>query len=167
MSQSTSATIKGPNGPLDVVFAEATPTQRLACCEIIVASFALKSPASTFLRHEVGISQLPLSLNQGMRTWCLSLADDPNTVVALCKTVGRRLLIRDSDSIREEHGYCVSTVATHPQYRRRGLATFLIERVSEWLDGPAGVAMSMLYTSAGNVSVDDEMRRSNPSKLLF
>ncbi|RFU72433.1 hypothetical protein TARUN_9829 [Trichoderma arundinaceum] len=153
MSQSLSATIKGPSGPLNIVFGEVTPEQRLPCCEVVVAAFAPSLPASIFVEHEEYLSQHPLSLNQGTRFWCISLADDPGSVLAFCKTIRRRFLVRDSKSIREEDGYCISTVATHPHYRRLGLATLLIKHIAEWLDGPADAAASMLYTSVGDFYV--------------
>jgi GNAT superfamily N-acetyltransferase len=158
MAKSLSATIKGPSGPLNVVFAEATPEQSLPCGEVIVAAFAPSVPASFCAEQEEHLSQHPLSLNQGTRFWCISLADDPSSVLALCKTIRRRFLVRDNESMREEDGYSISTVATHPQYRRLGLATLLIKHVAEWLDGPADAAASMLYTSVGDVR--DSLKRT-------
>ncbi|KAK4062803.1 uncharacterized protein Triagg1_9673 [Trichoderma aggressivum f. europaeum] len=151
MAFSFSTTVQGPSGPLKIVFGEETPEQRLACCEVIVASYAPSFPASAIVELEEYLSQHPLTLNQGTRFWCISLDDDTGSVLALCKTIRRRFLVKDSESMREESGYCISTVATHPQYRRLGLATLLIQQVAKWLDGPADAAASMLYTSVGDV----------------
>lgn len=150
-SLSTTTTIKGPDGPLNVVLGEATPEQRFPWCEIVTAAFAPSFPASAFEAQEDYLAQHPLTLNQGTRFWCVSLADDPAVVVAVTKTVRRRLLVRDSESVREEDGYCVGYVGTHPEYRRLGLASLLIKHVAAWLDGPGGAAASMLYTSVGDV----------------
>ncbi|KAL7916855.1 hypothetical protein GGI35DRAFT_50127 [Trichoderma velutinum] len=153
MAYSLSTTVQGSSGPLKVVFREGTPEQLLACCEVIVASYAPSFPASACVEHEEYLSQHPLTINQGTRFWCVSLDDDTGSILALCKTIRRRFLVKDSESMREESGYCLSTVATHPQYRRLGLATLLIEQVAKWLDGPADAAASMLYTSVGDFYV--------------
>ncbi|UKZ72415.1 hypothetical protein TrVFT333_000044 [Trichoderma virens FT-333] len=165
MLHSLSATINGPSGPLNVVFGEGTPEQRLSCCEVIVAAFAPSFPASACVEHEEYLSRHPLSLNKGTRFWCISIADNPGTILALCKTIRRRFLVRDSESIHEEDGYCIGTVATHPHYRRLGLATLLIKHVAEWLDGPADAAASMLYTSVGDFYVGN--RADLPSTRLL
>lgn len=150
----TTTTIKGPSGPFNVVLGEATPEQRFPWCEIVTAAFAPSFPASAFEAHEEYLAQHPLTLNQGTRFWCVSLVDDPKVVLAVTKTVRRRFLVKDSESVREEDGYCIGYVGTHPDYRRLGLASLLIKHVAEWLDGPADAAASMLYTSVGDVRND-------------
>jgi hypothetical protein len=151
------ATIKGRNGPLNIVFAEATPDQRVPACEVATAAFAPKLPASVFVEHGDALSDTQLARGKGIRYWCISLADDPASVLTMCGTIRRPLLIRDSESTREEVGYCVFMVATHTQYRRLGLAKMLMNQVAEWLDGPGDVNVSMLYTSVGDVSVITEL----------
>ncbi|KAL7781084.1 hypothetical protein V8C43DRAFT_299060 [Trichoderma afarasin] len=153
MAFSFSTTVQRPSGPLNVVFGEGTPEQHLACCEVIVASYAPSFPASAIAEQEAYLSQHPLTINQNTRFWCISLDDDTKSVIALCKTIRRRFLVKDNESMREESGHCISTVATHPQYRRLGLATLLIEQVAKWLDGPGDAAASMLYTSVGDFYV--------------
>jgi ribosomal protein S18 acetylase RimI-like enzyme len=152
MAQSVSATIKGPNGPLSIVFGEGSPDQQVPWCEVAAAAFAPQVPASVFVEHGDALSQHPLARNKGIRYWCISLVDDPASVISMCGTIRRPLLVRDSESTREEDGYCVFMVATHTQYRRLGLAKMLMIQVAEWLDGPGGAAASMLYTSVGDVS---------------
>ncbi|KAL6899943.1 hypothetical protein GGI43DRAFT_427653 [Trichoderma evansii] len=149
----TTTTIKGPSGPLNVVLGEATPEQRFPWCAVVTAAFAPSFPASAFEAHEEYLAQHPLTVNQGTRFWCISLADDPKVVLAVTKTVRRPFLVRDSESVREENGYCIGYVGTHPDYRRLGLASLLIKHVAEWLDGPADAAASMLYTSVGDFYV--------------
>lgn len=63
----------------------------------------------------------------------------------------RDLLIRDVDGVREEQGYCVATVITDSKYRNHGLATFLLENVSRWMDGSGGAEASTLYSDVGMV----------------
>lgn len=104
------------------------------------------------MQHGEALSQHPLAHNNGIRYWCISQEDDPLNVLAMCGTIRRPLLIRDSEGVREEEGYCVFMVATHTKYRRLGVATMLMKYVAAWLDGEGGVVASMLYTSVGNVS---------------
>ncbi|ORY58055.1 uncharacterized protein BCR38DRAFT_75647 [Pseudomassariella vexata] len=169
MAQSVSATITGPNGPLDIVLGEQTPDQKSPCWELAVAAFAPQIPASAFAEQAEALWKHPLARNQGVRFWCISLADDPASVVAMCGTIRRPLLVRDSESTREEDGYCVFMVATHAQYRRRGLAKILLKRIAEWLDGPGDAAASMLYTSVGDfyVSMGWEMIPSIVSTITY
>lgn len=157
MAQPVSTSIAGPNGPLDVVIGGQNPGQEFSCCELAVAAFAPEIPASVFAEHGEALSKHPLARNQGIRYWCISLANDPMSVIAMCGTIRRPLLVRDSESMREEDGYCVFMVATHAQYRRLGLAKMLMKRVAEWLDGPGSAAASMLYTSIGDVSSTIEL----------
>lgn len=151
-SLSATATVKGPNGPLNIALGEATPEQMLPWCGIVTAAFAPSFPGSAFLAQEECISQHPLTLNQSTRFWHISLADDPKVLLTVAKTVRRQFLVRDSESVREETGYCIGYVGTHPDYRRLGLASLLIKHVAEWLDGPANAVASMLYSSVGDVS---------------
>lgn len=151
MAQSLLTTVKGPSGLLNIVFGEAAPEQRLPWCGVVTAAFAPSFPASAFMEHEEYLSRHPLTVNQGTRFWCISLANDSGSILAVCKTIRRRFLVRDIESIREENGYCIGYVATHPDYRRLGLATLLMQQIAGWLDGPADAAASMLYTSVGDV----------------
>jgi ribosomal protein S18 acetylase RimI-like enzyme len=153
MAQSVPATINRPGGPLNIVFGEGTPDQQVSWCEVAAAAFAPQVPASVFVEHGDALSQHPLARNKGIRYWCISPADNRTSVIAMCGTIRRPLLVRDSESMREEQGYCVFMVATHTQYRRLGLATMLMTQVAEWLDGPGDAAASMLYTSVGDVSL--------------
>lgn len=153
MAQTVSATIKGPNGPLDLVLGQATPEQQAPCYELAAAAFVPQISPSVIVEHGESVSQHPLVRNNGSRFWCISLANDPLTVIAMCGTLYRPLLVRDSQSMREEKGYCIFMVATHTQYRRLGLAKMIMKQVTEWLDGAGGAAASMLYTSVGDVSV--------------
>ena len=153
MVQSMLITIKRPNGPLNIVFGEGTRDQQVSWCEVAASAFAPQIPASVFVEHGDALSTHPLARNKGIRYWCFSLADDPACVISMCGTLRRPLLVRHTEFIREEDGYCVFMVATHAQYRRLGLARMLMNRVAEWLDGPGGAAVSMLYTSVGDVSI--------------
>ncbi|KAI9164086.1 hypothetical protein HJFPF1_05722 [Paramyrothecium foliicola] len=153
MTQSLSTTIQGPNGPLQIVCGEATPDQWAPCLEVAGAAFVPQLPPSIVVEHGKALSHHALLRDKGVRFWCVSVADDPLSVLAMCGTLRRPLLVRDSQSVREEDGYCIYMVATHSQYRRLGLANMVLKKVTEWLDGESGAAASMLYTSIGDFYV--------------
>jgi hypothetical protein len=44
-------------------------------------------------------------------------------------------------------------VRTDPRYQRLGLATFLLQKVAAWMDGPGGGEASMLYSDVGKASL--------------
>jgi GNAT superfamily N-acetyltransferase len=50
----------------------------------------------------------------------------------------RRSLVREDGQTRDEDVYVVASVITHPDYRRLGLAGFLMEEVARWIDSPEG-----------------------------
>jgi GNAT superfamily N-acetyltransferase len=152
MPQPVSSTIKGPDGPLNIILGEATPAQRAVCWNLSGTVFAPQLPSSVFPEHGEIMFNHELVRDNGERYWCVSLADEPLTVIAMCGTMRRTFLIRDGESTREEIGYCVFAVATHPQYRRLGLAKMVMNYVAEWLDGEAETPVSILYTSVGDVS---------------
>ncbi|KAH7303499.1 hypothetical protein B0I35DRAFT_364935 [Stachybotrys elegans] len=167
MPQSMPVTINGPDGPLEAILGEATSAQRVACWELASVVFAPQIPASLFVEHLKTMFNHKLVRDNGERYWCISRADDPMTVMAMCGTIRRAFLIRDNESMREEEGFCIFAVATHIQYRRLGLAKMIMKYVSEWLDGDARAPVSMLYTSVGDfyVSMGWEMLSANASTI--
>lgn len=135
-----------------IVFGEATPEQQIQCCKLVSAAFGSPLSEEDFLEREKHLGQQPLTRNHGWRCWCLSPPNKPNHVLATCKTIRRNLLVRDASGSREQQGYCISSVVTDSRYRQLGLASFLLKRVAEWMDGPGDGIASMLYCSIGNVS---------------
>ncbi|KAK7931322.1 hypothetical protein PG985_002034 [Apiospora marii] len=156
------STIGGPH-PLTVVFGEATDQQsHLQCCQLAAAAFGAPLSEQDYLKREAYLGQQPLTRHGGWRTWCIRLtnAGPPvGQVVAACTTIQRSLLVwgeggegGDGGVVGEKKGYCIASVVTHPDFRGRGLASALLERLGRWLDGPGGAAASMLYTSIENCS---------------
>ena len=83
------------------------------------------------------------------------MQDDPDWVLATCKTMHHDLLIREDDGrAKKVQGYCIATVRTDPRYQRLGLATFLLQKVAAWMDGPGGGEASMLYSDVGKGKFD-------------
>ncbi|KAI1103908.1 hypothetical protein F4804DRAFT_212889 [Jackrogersella minutella] len=147
-------TIPGPQGPLDVIFSEATtPEDRTQCSKLAATAFRKFLSEDEYLEREAYLGDHPLARGTRLRFWSLTLAGDPLQVLALCKTLHRDLLVRDDEGMRVEQGYCICSVATNPQYRGRGLAPAVLRNVAEWMDGPGQATASMLYSDVGEFYV--------------
>ncbi|KAI0833957.1 hypothetical protein F5Y06DRAFT_290161 [Hypoxylon sp. FL0890] len=121
----------------NVVFFEATtPEDRMRGSRLSKPLFGKSLSEESYLEREDYLANLPLP----------ALADNPEHVLAMCKTLHRDLLIRDGAGLREEQGFCVRSVITDSRYRGRGLATALMRNLAEWLDGPGGAAASIMFS---------------------
>jgi hypothetical protein len=146
-----------------ISFGEATPAQRdryytlranQAAAEKIAKDADKRGwhlVSSDFIRQEYQYDDQPLTRNGGSRIWCIYMTARPNKVLSACRTVRRDFFINDKDGGSLAKGYCIGSVITDKAYRRRGLASALIQRVGEWLDGRGDAAVSILYTSCRSV----------------
>ncbi|KAL7629671.1 hypothetical protein AAE478_001194 [Parahypoxylon ruwenzoriense] len=150
MEGKQSITIEDARGALAVVFSEATTAQeRVQCQKLASTAFGRSLSKAGYLEREAFLGSLPLVQNGGWRYWSLTRADDPNHVLAMCKTMHRDLLVRDASGTRQEQGYCICSVITDSSHRGRGLASVLLRKVAEWMDGPGDATASMLYSDIG------------------
>ncbi|KAI1505710.1 hypothetical protein F5X99DRAFT_216018 [Biscogniauxia marginata] len=154
MSEQHTIVIQRPEGPVAVLFGEATEEQRYKVHQLGASAFGWPLSEDDYAEREEFLDPLPLTRNRRWRFWCLARADEPGQVVAACKTIHRDLLIRYVQGVRQQQGYGIASVVTHPQYRRCGLAAFLLKSVAGWLDGPGDAAASILYSSVGDFYVD-------------
>jgi GNAT superfamily N-acetyltransferase len=146
-----------------ITFGEATPAQRdryytlranQAAAEEIATDADKRGyymTSTDFITQEYQYDDQPLTHNGGSRVWCIYMTAEPDKVLSACRTVRRDFLINDKDGGSHEKGYCIGSVITDKDYRRRGLASALIQRVGEWLDGPGEAAVSILYTTCRSV----------------
>ncbi|KAI1775670.1 hypothetical protein F4818DRAFT_384750 [Hypoxylon cercidicola] len=155
MSEKQSITIRDARGTLSVVFSEATTApERIRCSELASTAFGKALSTAGYLEREEYLGSQPLARGTGWRFWSLTRADDPGRVLAMCKTLRRDLLVRDTDgATRQEQGYCICSVITDSKYRGRGLASVLLKNVAEWLDGAGNAKASMLYSDVGEFYV--------------
>jgi GNAT superfamily N-acetyltransferase len=136
------------SSPIVAVFGEANSEQRLACYKLGATAFLPPLTPAQYIEREEFVSTLPLSQDNGSRIWCVYREDDPNRVVSTCRTIDRDLIVRDAHGVtRRERGYCIASVVSDQEYRERGLASFLLEQVAEWMDGPGQGVADFLYTS--------------------
>lgn len=147
-------TLSLPDGPVEVAVGEATPEQQLQCCRLAGTAFAAPLSQDQYVELDDYLGSLPLDVDKGRRYWCLFPTNDPNCILATCKTLHRFILVKDGQgALREGDGYCIASVITNPDYRKSGLASVLMEHVAGWMDGPGAGRASMLYTSIGDVSL--------------
>ncbi|KAI0450100.1 hypothetical protein F5B21DRAFT_492328 [Xylaria acuta] len=143
-------TVQNPVRVMTVLFGEATPEQLVPCRKLAGAEFSTPLAVEDYLEFENSMDVKPLVGGRGWRVWCLSPAHHPTEVLATCKTIPRELLVRDVSGTSRQKAYCIASVVTNPRYRGQGLASRLLEFVSQWLDGPGNAVASMLYTSIGD-----------------
>ncbi|KAI2614017.1 uncharacterized protein GGS25DRAFT_516871 [Hypoxylon fragiforme] len=159
MAQKPPITILPPSGgpPLAIVLSEATtPESRSRCFKLASTAFGKSLTPDQYVEREAQLDQHPLTRDGGWRFWYLAAADEPEHVLAMCKTMHRDLLVRDArggGAARREQGYCIASVVTDAAYRGLGLAPVLLKNVAEWMDGPGGATASILYSDIGEFYV--------------
>lgn len=142
----SSITIGTPSSPIIAAFGEANSDQRLACYRLGATAFRHPLTPAQYVKREEFMSSLPLTQGTGWRFWCVYNQDNPCQVLSTCKTIDRDLFVRDTEGSRREKGYCIASVVSVSEHRGAGLASFLLEKVAEWMDGPGKGATSFLYT---------------------
>ncbi|KAI0160685.1 hypothetical protein GGR57DRAFT_519582 [Xylariaceae sp. FL1272] len=163
-------TIEGPDGPLTVIFAEASPEQRAQCYSLVGAEFGHPLSDDDYREREIYLSERPLTVNGGCRYWCLftELETGHTRVVASCKTIRRQLLLANATcGTWGAVGYCIASVVADPQYRRVGLASLLLQHLVDWMDRFGGATASMLYSSIDTSLLPQEISLSLPQSVLL
>ncbi|KAK4154700.1 hypothetical protein C8A00DRAFT_42576 [Chaetomidium leptoderma] len=137
----------------DVVFAEATPQQRVLCWELNGASWAPPMTLEQYVGRETTLSQTALSANGGTKYWILHPKDDPTTIVSACEVTSKRALISEpTTGTREVAAYSIASVFTNPRFRERGMAGHLLRQVQAHVDDDAAGAATecgALYSDIG------------------
>ncbi|KAG6368319.1 hypothetical protein INS49_002524 [Diaporthe citri] len=150
-SRLATITLNLADGPVEVAVGEAKPEQQLQCCKLAGTAFAAPLSQDQYIELEDYLGSLPLAVAGSTRYWCLFPTDNPNCILATCKTLHRFFLVKDGRAaLTTGDGYCIASVITNPDYRKSGLASVLMEHIAEWMDGPGVGTASMLYTSIGD-----------------
>ncbi|KAG8163503.1 hypothetical protein KVR01_006800 [Diaporthe batatas] len=150
LTRLATTTLNLPDGPVEVAVGEATPEQQLECCRLAGTAFAAPLSQDQYVELERHLGSLPLAVPRARRYWCLYPINNPNCILATCKTLHRFILVKEGAKVTENDGYCIASVITNPDYRKAGLASMLMGHVAEWMDGPGAATASMLYTSIGD-----------------
>ena len=136
-----------PLTPADVVFAEATPHQRLLSWELNGVSWAPPMTIAQYTQRETTLSETALSANGGTRYCVLHPRGDPETIVSACEVTRKKGVVADAEGVREVEGYAIASVFTNPDYRGQGLAGYLLKKVQEMVDATA--EFGALYSDIG------------------
>ncbi|KAL2192639.1 hypothetical protein P885DRAFT_47162 [Corynascus similis CBS 632.67] len=139
----------------DVVFAEATPHQRILSWRLNGASWAPPMTIEQYVGRETVLSETALSAGGGTTYYVLHPRDDPETIVSACEVTSKTALVADahgtdgSDIVREVKAYSIASVFTNPRFRERGMAAHMLRRVQEAVDQTA--EFGALYSDIGRV----------------
>ncbi|KAH7324592.1 hypothetical protein B0I35DRAFT_475826 [Stachybotrys elegans] len=132
--------------PITALFGEATGDQKLECYKLGATAFRTPLTTEQYIRREMFIDTLPLTRNGGWRFWCLYNKEQPKQVLATCKTIHRDLIVRDASGTKRRRGYCIASVVSDETHRGQGLASFMLKKVAEWMDGPGEGSASFVYS---------------------
>lgn len=131
---------------IEVLFGEATAEQLLECYILAGRAWGSYLDEDEIIRREQHLRTQALAREGGCRTWCLYRRDDHTQVLSTCSVIRRDLLLNDTEDVNEAKGYCINSVVTALLYRGHGLASYLLQNVAQWLDGPGEAAISLLYS---------------------
>ncbi|EHA46378.1 hypothetical protein MGG_02658 [Pyricularia oryzae 70-15] len=150
-----------PTASLDVVFAEATPEQAIIFRKLNSDSWSKPLTLAQYMEAGELLSHTELARNGSIKFWVLHKKSDPLEVVAGCETVRKTVFIREPRlpgttdaekpvSIEETTAFGVASVFTNPNYRRLGMANFLLRKLQEVMDKQSA-ACSVLYSDIGKL----------------
>ncbi|PKS09144.1 hypothetical protein jhhlp_003758 [Lomentospora prolificans] len=135
----------------NVVFDEATPDQRKRTWEDNGAVWAGPLTLKEYIARESTLAQTPQCQDGNCRYWVLYHRDDPLDIISSCETHRKKIFVRPrrgaGGETKELDAYSVASVHTHPKYRARGMAGYLLGNVLDFLD--ARVQWSFLYSDIG------------------
>lgn len=131
----------------DVVFAEATPRQRVLSWELNGASWAPPLTLEQYVGREDVLSQTALSANGGTIYYVLHHKDNPDAIVSACEVTSKKVLTADASGSRFIDAYSIASVFTAPQYRENGMASHMLRKVQQVVD--ATTECGALYSDIG------------------
>lgn len=153
MALPSSIEIRSSPHPVTAVFGEATGEQKLECYKLGATGFGPPLTTEQYIQREQFVDTLPLTRGTGWRFWCLYNRDEPTKILSTCKTIIRGLIIRDASGVQRKRGYCIASVVSDAAYRGHGLASFLLKKVAEWMDGSGQGAASFVYSRLRSVRI--------------
>ncbi|KAI9151552.1 Lysine acetyltransferase [Paramyrothecium foliicola] len=118
----------------DVVFADATPEQRVLAWRLNGASWAEPMTIDEYVGREQTLAQTELSRNGGTKYYVLYHRDDPNVILSSCEATSKKVLIADSQGSRISDAYSIASVFTDPRYRQHGLASHMLRELQKAVD---------------------------------
>lgn len=131
----------------DVIFAEATPRQRVLASELNGALWAHPLTLAQHLGRDEVLLKTALCANGAITYYVLHHKDDPHTIVSACDVVSKKALVADASGCRVVDAYGLASVYTNPQFRGRGMASHMLRKVQQVVDARA--QCGALYSDIG------------------
>ncbi|OIW29318.1 hypothetical protein CONLIGDRAFT_631404 [Coniochaeta ligniaria NRRL 30616] len=131
----------------DVIFAEATPRQRVLSWELNGASWAPPLTLEQYVGREDILSKAALSAKGGTKYYVLHHKDNPDDIVSACEVTSKKVLVADASGSRISDAYSLASVFTAPQYREHGMASYMLRKVQHGVD--ANTECGALYSDIG------------------
>jgi hypothetical protein len=144
----------------DVVFSEAFAEQLTTVWTLNAEAWADPLSIEDHVKREKILSHQPAS-GDLWKTWVLTPKSDPTEIVASVETFEKSVFVSDGTGSRMEKGYGIASVFTNPKYRGNRMANVLLDKLKEWLDGPAEGWISVLYSDIGEVCVGWDCTRAS------
>lgn len=138
----------------DVLFIRADDELRKLAWQLNGVSWAAPIELDEYVRREEHLSQQALTREGGCTYWILAHKDDQTHIVASCEATRKTVFIAgkgtsSSDGFIEATGYAIASVHTNPQYRRLGMAAYMLRKLQENMDAES--ECSVLYSDIGKL----------------
>lgn len=138
----------------DVVFIRADDELQKLAWKLNGEAWAAPLDIDDYVEREKHLSQQILSKDGRCAYWILAHKDDGTHIVASCESIKKTVFIAGkntgtNDGFKEVKGYSIASVYTNPQYRRLGMAAFMLRRLQEHMDRHG--ECSALYSDIGKI----------------
>jgi GNAT superfamily N-acetyltransferase len=137
----------------DVIFSEASPGQLTTVWTLNAAAWAEPLSIKDHIERERTLSQQPAT-SERWKTFVLTLKDNSSEIVASLETFEKPVFVSDGAGCKVEKGYGIASVFTNPKYRGNRMASVLLDKVKQWLDGDGEGWISVLYSDIGGVCLE-------------
>lgn len=135
----------------DVHFAQATDGELNKVWALNASVWAEPLSMQHHIFRERELSRQPATTDK-WSTWILRLRKHPKEIVSSVETMEKAVIVHNSSGSHLKKAYGIASVFTNPAYRGNGMATILVERLKQWLDGEGDARLSVLYSDIGSVS---------------
>ncbi|KAK9440364.1 Acyl CoA acyltransferase-like protein [Metarhizium brunneum] len=154
----------------DLVCARATPKQRTRHFENTSQMWAAPLSLPQYLHMQ---NQLAKSADNVATTqyWVLFKPSDPDTIMSSCSVYLREAIVNSGRGMEPVKAAVITDIFTHSEFRRNGMATRLLTKVKEALDGmeKERVGFSIIYSGVNTELYDrlddEEVRQLSPEDL--
>lgn len=137
--------------PNSLVLREATEEEKIKSWRNNSDAWCGKLTVEQYIGQQAVNGNQELTRNGGIRYWIFT---DSTEIYCSAETLRKRVARRSADGgkFSEEWSYGVAGVFTPAKYRGRGIASAMMRRLAEWLDGDEACCQFTALWSAVGVS---------------